>query len=210
MGGEEGPKRTRLRIDPSDLVLEILSIVIAIVLATAVGGLVERNRADARTREALSQVCQEIAHDDVRLLAVRPLHVRVGAAFKQTLEAARGEQLEFDRFDQTFHDAAPRGFQPFFGTTTAWELARSSDALAGVPYALRATLVNRYGQLTVLKGENDAVLASLLSAPTERHPNFFFVAASLEDTLNDVKYAEGQLAKDDAAALGALRSAADC
>jgi len=208
--GDEGTKRARLRIDPSDLALEILSIVIAIVLATAVGGLVERNRAGARTHEALSQICQEISHDDVRLLAVRPLHVRVGAAFERTLEGVRGEQLEFDRFAQTFHDAAPRGFQPFFGTTTAWELARSSDALADVPYALRATLVNRYGQLAVLKDENTLVLATLLTAPTEQHPNFFFVAASLDDTLNDVTYAERQLARDDAAALGVLRSASDC
>jgi hypothetical protein len=141
---------------------------------------------------------------------VRPIHVRIAAAFERTLEGARGEQLDFDRFAQAFRDSAPRGFQPLFGTTTAWELARSSDALADVPYGLRATLVNRYGQLAVLKDENSLVLATLLSAPTEQHPNFFFVAASLEDTLNDVKYADGQLAKDDAAALGALRSAADC
>jgi hypothetical protein len=208
--GDEGPKRARLRIDPSDLALEILSIVIAIVLATAVGGLVDRNRAGARTHEALSQICQEISQDDARLRAVHPLHVRIGAAFARSLQGARGEQLEYDRFAQTFQGAAPRGFQPLFGTTTAWELARSSDALAGVPYALRATLVNRYGQLAVLKDENNLVLASVLTAPTERHPNFFFVAASLEDTLNDVSYAEVQLGRDDAAAVAALRSAADC
>ncbi len=208
--GEAGPSRARLRIDPSDLVLEILSIVIAIVLATAVGGLVDRNRAGARTHEALAQVCQEISHDDVRLVAVHPLHVRVGTAYERTLEGTRGEELDYDRFAQTFHNAAQHGFQPFFGTTTAWELARSSDALAGVPYALRATLVRRYLQLSVLKDENSQVLASLLSAPTERHPNFFFVASALAETLNDVTYAETQLGKDDAAALAGLRSAGAC
>jgi len=208
--GDEGPKRGRLRIDPSDLALEILSIVIAIVLATAVGGLVERNRAGERTHEALAQVCQEISHDENRLRAVQPLHLRVGAAFERTLEGSRGEELDYDHFAQTFRSVAPRGFQPFFGTTTAWELARSSDALADVPYALRATLVNRYLELAVLKDENSLVLGSLLSAPTEGHPNFFFVAASLESTLNDVTYAEAQLGRDDAAAIAALRAASAC
>ncbi len=208
--GDTETKRARLRIDPSDLALEVLSIVIAIVLATAVGNLVERNRAGARTHEALAQVCQEISHDEVRLLAVRPLHVRIGAAFERTLQSARGEQLAYDRFAKAFHDAAPRGFHPFFGTTTAWELARSSDALAGVPYGLRATLVTRYGQLAGLKDDNSLVLADLTAAPTERNPNFFFVASSLEISLNDVIYAEAQLAKDDAAALGALHGAGHC
>ncbi len=206
----EGPRQARLRIDPSDLALEIISIVVAIVLATAVGQFVENYRAANRTHEALAAICAEIAHDDERLNAVHPLHERVRAAFFHTLDRARGEELEYDRFAQTFRTTAPRGFQPFFGTTTAWELARSSDALAGVPYALRATLVTRYAQLALLKDENGSALGSILSAPTQEHPNFFFVAAALAGTLADVTYAETQLTKDDAAALRALRSAAGC
>jgi hypothetical protein len=139
----EGSHRSRLRIGPSDPALEILSIVIAIVLATAVGGVVECNRAAARTHEALSQACQEIAHDGARLAAVHPLHERVRDAFVRAVATARGERLDYDRFTRTFETAAPRGFQPFTGTATAWELARSSDALADVPYALHASLVTR-------------------------------------------------------------------
>ncbi len=66
-------RRIRLRINPSDLLLEIISIVIAIVLATAVGQLVDRVRTQRQTHEALVQLRREIATDEVVLKRRAPM-----------------------------------------------------------------------------------------------------------------------------------------
>src|SRR5476649_1165560 len=201
------PQRGRVRIDRSELVLEIVSIVIAIILATAAGQFVEHYRAGVRTHEALAQIRQEVANDDKILQAVRPLHRRVRVAFDTTVRRTHGEQLSFDALSATFFHAAPHGFRPFGGTTTAWELARGSNVLADVPYELRSLLQTRYAELDGLQGENAAFIGRLEGTPTGSQPNFFFTAVTLSLILSDVTYAEDRLVKDDAAVLRALGSA---
>jgi hypothetical protein len=198
----------RLSIDRSDLALEIVSIVIAIILATAVGQIVEHYREGVRTHEALVQIRQEIIHDDALLRVDRPLHRRVRTAFWDTVRKAHGEQLSFDDLmTETFGHAAPEGFHPFDGTTTAWELARTSSVLADVPYALRATLQTRYAELASLQKLNSAFAARLEGTPTDARPNFYFTSVSISLILTDLVYSEDRLVDDDSAALNVLASA---
>jgi hypothetical protein len=198
------PRRARVRIDPSDLALEIVSIVIAIILATVVGQLVERYQAAERTREALSQIRQEVVRDHGALRDVSTLHESTRAAFDATIGQAREEQLDYDAFAGTFRRVAPKGSHPFDGSTTAWDLARSSNVLDGLPYSLRATLQRRYAELAQLRSLNAALYSHLTSAPTERRPNFFFTAAAVLLTLADIVASEDRLARDDDAVLSAL------
>jgi hypothetical protein len=207
MAEQERRRRPSLRIDPSDLALEIVSIVIAIILATAVGQIVANHQAGVRTREALAAIRQEVARDDAALQAVRPLHQRVYAAFATSVRRTHGEQLSFGEFTRTFGGAAPTGFHPFGGTTTAWDLARSSSVLQDVPYSLRAALVRRYAELTNLQGLSAALYARLLTAPTESHPNFFFTAVAVSSNLDDLVFSETRLIRDDEIALRALTEA---
>ncbi len=201
---EKQHRRPSLRIDPSDLALEVVSIVIAIVLATAVGQIVANYQAGGRTREALAQIRQEVAHDHQRLQEGRPLHRQVRAAFDATIRKTHLEQLDFDEFVRTFHDAAPTGYQPFGGTTTAWDLARSSNALSDLPYALRATLQTRYAELAQLRELNTALYARLTTTPAEGRPNFYFTAVALASTLADLVASEERLARDDDTVMSAL------
>jgi len=200
-------RRAPLRIDPSDLALEIVSIVIAIVLATAVGELVEHVRAQARTHEALVQIRQEIVADDAGLRRNATLHRNVWNAFRDAVTRARGHRMDFDEFAATFARSAPHGLRPFVGSTTAWDLARTSTVLADVPYDVRATIQRRYAELDGLRDTNAIVLAHLENAPAEEHPNFYFTAVALVLSLADVVYSEQRLAADDAAALRALDAA---
>jgi hypothetical protein len=204
MAEEEHRRRLSLRIDPSELALEIISIVIAIILATAVGQIIANYQAESRTREALNQIRQEVAQDDAALRDVQPLHRRVLSAFTETLHRTAGERLDFDEFTRAFGRAAPTGFHPFFGTTTAWDLARGSNVLANLPYALRATLQTRYAELAQLQTLNAGVFAHLTSTPTDSRPNFFFTAATLSLNLSDVAFSEDRLRRDDEAALHML------
>lgn len=198
------PRRARLRIDPSDLALEIVSIVIAIILATVVGQLVEKHQADERTRAALSQIRQEILRDHEAMRDVSKLHWRMHAAFEATIGQTRGEQLDFDAFARTFQRVAPKGFHPFDGSTTAWDLARSSNALEDLPYSLGATLQTRYAELAQLRNLNAALYSHLTSTPTEARPNFFFTATAVLLNLGDVVASEDRLGRDDNAVLSAL------
>jgi hypothetical protein len=40
-----------------------------------------------------------------------------------------------DAFAGAFSRTAPKGFHPFAGTTTAWEVARNAAILENVPYS---------------------------------------------------------------------------
>ncbi len=197
-------RRARLRIDPSDLALEIVSIVIAIVLATIVGQLVEKYQASERTRAALTQIRQEVLRDHEALRDVSTLHERIRAAFDATIGRTRGEQLDYDTFARTFQRVAPKGFHPFDGSTTAWDLARSSNALEDLPYSLRATLQTRYAELAQIRSLNAALYSHFTSTPTEARPNFYFTASAVLLTLGDVVASENRLARDDDDVLSAL------
>jgi len=201
---DEKPRRRGLHIDPSDLLLEIISIVIAVLLALAAGQAVDAFRAAQRTHEALGQIRQEIANDDTVLRAVHPLHVRLGLAFERTVEHARNRRLDFITMYRTFGDAAPHGFNPFGGTTTAWELARGTDVLAGVPYSVRSALQTRYAEVQNLDALNAAMLGRLEVATTDQDPNFYFTAFALQLMFKDIEFSERRLASDDRAALDAL------
>jgi hypothetical protein len=204
-----GERRRRgVRIDPSDLALEVVSIVIAILLATLVAQILQARTTAARTHEALVQIRQEIAHDDVDLRARMPLHRGVWISFRRLVAAnARDERLSFDRFESGFFDAAPHGLQPFDGTTVAWDLARASNAVADVPYALRARLEERYAAVGSVAEIDRFVLSTFDAAPTADRPNFFFAASALTVTLADLVFAEQRLAKRDRDALAALAEA---
>ncbi len=200
-------RRIRLRINPSDLLLEIISIVIAIVLATAVGQLVDRVRTQRQTHEALVQLRREIATDDAVLRRRAPTHRRVWLAFRTVVQSARTPRMGFDTFTRTFASAAPSGFQPFEGTTTAWELARDAKVIDDVPYDLRATLQARYAEIAQLRNINIEVLHSFETAPTEDHPNFYFVAYAVALNAADIAFSEQRLIEDDRRALRALAQA---
>jgi hypothetical protein len=201
---DEKPHRRGLHIDPSDLLLEIISIVIAVLLALAAGQAVESARAAQRTHEALGQIRQEIANDDDVLRAVHGLHARLGVAFERTVARAQHQQLDFTAMYRTFGDTAPNGFQPFDGTTTAWDIARGSDVLADVPYSVRSALQTRYAEVQNLDALNASMLGRLEVATTDKEPNFYFTAFVLQLMFKDIEFSENRLAQDDRAALDAL------
>ncbi len=201
---DESAQRRGLRIDPSDLLLEIVSIVIGVVLALAASQAVENARDAQRTHDALVQIRQEIVEDESDLRAVHPLHRNVEAAFVRAVARAHNRHLDFDEMYHTFGGAAPHGFNPFGGTTTAWDLARGSDVLADVPYSVRAALQNRYGELQNLNMLNNAMIARLEIPTTDEHPNFYFAAFALRLMLDDIDFSEARLMRDDRAALDAL------
>jgi len=194
-----------LKVDPKDLVVETFSVVLGIILAVSVGRFIDDRHAHTRMMDALGEIRQEIAADDVTIRALHPLHVRVRESFEKTLKAARGEQVDFDTFSRAFASAAPKGFQPFNGTTTAWELARNGNVLSDVPYEVRKSLQERYSHIAGLREQNSGLVQRLDSSASELRPNFYFTMRASTLVLLDIGATEDELLKDDSEALDQLK-----
>ena len=200
-------KAQRFRIDLSDLVLEIISIVIAIVLATAVGQAVQHYHDSARTSDALREIRSEIIANRSALDRVRPLHERIALGYESLVRGSHGQELDFTRFAATFARVAPRGINPFRGEDTAWQLARTSSAIGDTPFSLRAALQRVYFEQETLSEVDRTLFQTFLNAPTTSRPNYYFVAEALTLEFNDVVASETRLDARYAEALTALADA---
>ena len=202
---EEGRVATRrLRIELSDLLLEIISIVIAIVLATAVGQVVAQHREGVQTAEALRQIRSEIQTNRAALERVRPLHVRIAAAYEALVGRAHHDQIGFAEFRATFARAAPHGINPFRGEDTAWQLARTSSTISNAPYSVRAAVQRAYFEQETLDEIDRTLFQTFLTPPTTSRPNFYFIGLSLSLEFNDAVGSERRLDARYGEALAAL------
>jgi hypothetical protein len=193
-------RRRGIRIDPSDLLLEIVSIVVAILLALAVNHWQEEVAHQRTLHESLVNIRHEIADNRAQLLNRMPLHARVTSAYLSFASKHQHDaSVTFPQAYAMFVAAAPRGFNPFHGDSIAWQIAGTSQALSYMPYATRAALTKVYETQTGLYSVElrfiDAAVSP--SAPSRDYFSEVF-AASL--WLGDVKYDESALLKlyDDA------------
>ncbi len=194
--------RFRIRIDPSDLAVEILSILIALVLATALNEWREHAQERHTASDALVQIRAEIAANRAELARKYPLHVRIARAFGPFADA-RDEQLTFAAFRRAFGAAAPHGISPFRGEETAWAVARSSGAVSHVDYATRVALEQAYQQQAFADEQSRRSVEIFRFGPVSGATNFYYVAFSFALDMNDLVYAERDL---DAAYAKALRA----
>ena len=93
-----GTRTKRLHVDPSELLLEIISIVIAILLAFAVNNWHENSLHDASAREALNEINREIAGNLANLNHVSGHHLVVYRVFRRlSYNAQSTQRLSFDQ-----------------------------------------------------------------------------------------------------------------
>ncbi|HTJ28606.1 MAG TPA: hypothetical protein VMA36_20805 [Candidatus Limnocylindria bacterium] len=205
---KESPPRTRLRIDPSDLVLEIISIVIAILLALGVNEWRDALRARANAHEAMVAIRDEIVANDRELHALMPHHLANLQAFRALLKgSSRQRPVSFDTFMETFGRVNPHGFQAVQAESTAWDLARGSGVLSAVPYATRVALERAYREQSFLNTYPDRIIADLHFGVAPRNADFRFAANGFWIDTADAVLTEQRLAQDYAAARKALDAA---
>jgi hypothetical protein len=202
---QEQAKPRRFRIDFSDLALEVVSIVIAIVLATAVGEWRQSLREHAEVVRALGEIRQEIAGDRARLATSAPLHRAIAASFRRLLETnGRTETLTVDQFGAAFRATAPHGIMPFFGVGTAWQVARDTGTAAHLDYPLLTKLETAYATQDILNGYRDRLVADFHVDATSAKPNFYFVAENFDTDFTDLTANEADLLRYYDEALAAL------
>jgi hypothetical protein len=187
-------RRMRWQIDPSDLLLEVVSIVIAILLALGVNEWRDGLQRDARARAALAAIRSEVAGNRAQLVAVMPHHRSVELAFSRLADEVDSHgTMTFRQFIYAFSAANPHGYMPFSGESTAWDLARTSTVLNDVDYRTRAALERTYAEQTFLGQIGQRVIEHVRVGPVPAGADFYPDAVSFDLDANDVIYSERRL-----------------
>jgi hypothetical protein len=206
-GGIMEAKRRGIRIDPSDLALEIVSIVIAILLALAVNRWQEGLAHERTLHESLVSIRQELVDNRAALTQRMALHRRVAGAFMHFVTVHQPpDVVTFPDVYRIFRTAAPRGFQPVRGVDIAWQVAQSSQALTFMPYATRVTLTGVYDEQNSLYMAELRFLDAAFS-PSAASKDYYVQAFAAALWLIEVTNAESELLRRYDAALRILPTA---
>jgi type II secretory pathway pseudopilin PulG len=179
------------RIDPADVVIEVFSIVLAILLALAVNSWQERVRTDNEVKTLLANVRDEIAQNRTLLVSEREHHLAVYHTFEAL--SAHQHVVTLDEFFNTFAKANPTGFHPFQGESFAWDVMRSSPSVNAVPYDTRILLERIYAEQALFINQNAQVLTTLEVNDTARDPDYYAASLSMTLDLGDIVYSQERL-----------------
>ena len=195
--------RVRITIDPSDLVLEIISIVVAILLALTVNYLAGRVKTHSDVANALGEISAEMSGNAVAVDRIHPRHLKKCAVLQTLALRGRGRRLSYTAYQNALDSVLP--FAPPVVQSTAWSLADTSGVSANFDYATRADIARVYGQQ-----ENFNRLASDLAVDFRplvftRDGDFFLVARNAALDCSYVTGGEARLAVAYRAEIAKLR-----
>jgi hypothetical protein len=179
------------RIDPADVLIEVFSIVLAILLALAVNSWQERIRTDNEVKTLLANVRDEIARNRALLVTEKNHHLAVYHAFEAL--SAHEHVVTLDEFFKTFGKANPTGFHPFEGESFAWDVMRSSPSVNAVPYDTRILLERTYAEQALFINQNAQVLTALDVNDTARDPDYYAASLTMTLDLGDIVYSQDKL-----------------
>ena len=203
----EAKPRRGLRIDPSDLAVEIISIVVAILLALGVNSWHDSLKRHDDAVAGLRLIRREIVFNRA-VLAPRLRHHREVAAAFGSLESRAlrtlPHQVSYDAFWSTFRRSNhTTGLQPFLGDTTAWDLAHTTGTLANVDPATLAPLEIAYAEQAEVASYRDKLVADLHLVPSGGD-NVFYALSGFVIDLGDLAGNETELMRRYGDALRAL------
>jgi hypothetical protein len=182
-----------LRIDPAELLLEIVSIVLAILLAFALNAWNDARKTQREAHESLVNVRREVAQNRDRLVPVMAPHRRFRAAYATYVR--RHDRLDVDEFYKLFISVAPTGLHPFVPETTAWDIARSLPSVTAVPYETRVAIEQTYAEQSFLRGEGEHIGDDLHLSATGDRPNLYLPAIAVLLDSTDLTGSETRVLK---------------
>ena len=175
--------RGGLRIDAGDVIVEIISIVIALSLAYALNAWHDGAKQRRDASAALDLIRREVVANREALVPRLRHHENITAAFAslESKTIAR-HRVSYDIFWQTFRRVNPNGFMPFAAERTAWDLAHTSGALANVDQAVLVPLEEVYHRQDQVESYRDKIIADLHVVPVEGDNVFYSLSGFLIDT----------------------------
>ncbi|MDE2482350.1 MAG: hypothetical protein KGN02_09195 [bacterium] len=185
-------KLPRIHIELGDVIVEMLSIVVAILLALAVNNWQERVHREHQLRENVANIVRELEVNENAIARVEPQHRREAAAIAREVARlhTRGERMNYDEFAAFFARIAPRGLGGLTVQDVAWSVAQADRSLASMPSNDRLELAETYAEQHDLQVFYERLIANIESYSA---PNRFALLANAQPQFGDVLAAESDL-----------------
>jgi hypothetical protein len=196
-------KRIRISIDPSDLVLEIISIVVAILLALTVNFFAGQFKSSGDVRNALASIASEMTANAATIDKLHPLHLRKCTILQSLARRGRGRKITYSAYQNALDGVLP--FAPPPSQSTAWDLAESSGVSANFPYATRAAIARVYAQQRAVDRLASDLAVDFRPLIFARDADFFLVARNAALDCTYVTSGEDRLAASYGREANALR-----
>lgn len=205
--GVSDEKRVRFKIEPGEVVLEIFSIVVAILLALAVNSWQQRLHDERTLRASLANIANEMQINQRFVDHYRPHHLAVYRAFGALLSRRSQDRVvSFGEFIGLVERSSPRGIGGVSLQDIAWRIAQTDQGLSLMFYRERTQVAEIYEIQSARRGALERYV-QILSAPTlQPKDNFYFVALATYLALGDLVSAEDELGSQYTRELAALRS----
>jgi hypothetical protein len=179
------------RVDPSDLLLEIVSVTLAILLAFAANAWNDERKTQQSVHDSLVNVRREIAANRATLVPLIPRHRRFHDTYIAYL--AHHAHIDTQQFYDLFSSVAAHGFNPFIGESTAWDIARSLPSAAALPYDTRVLIEETYSTQSLLQSFGIQLINDLHVSSTDDRPNLYLPATSVAIDASDIVALESRL-----------------
>jgi hypothetical protein len=174
-------------IDPPDLVLEIISIVVAILLAFGLNFLAGQIKTRYDERVALTAISTEIASNEALVAHLHARHLTKCSTLQTLARRGRAHKISYTEFQNTLDAVLPFVMPPV--QATAWSLANASGESANFDYAARADLARVYSQQQAFSRFGDDLSADFRPVDFTRDADFFLVARNAaRDCTNDTMF----------------------
>jgi hypothetical protein len=196
----------KIRIEPGDVIVEMLSIVVAILLALAVNNWQEHLRAQRDLRTNVINIVHELEFNQRQLAALLPQHDRESAGIQKEVSAdlGRHEDVSLDAFFRLFERVAPRGLGVVQLQQAAWQVAQSDPSFSTMPADQRLALARIYGQQNSLAQISERLVEHI---PSTQASTYFPALLAIDLDFIDETIAEHKLLQAYAAVISQLRTA---
>ena len=166
--------RVRITIDPSDLVLEIISIVVAILCALAVNFLAGQIKTHNDVNGALAAIASEMTSNEAAIDRVHARHLTKCGVLQSLARRGRGHKISYTAYQNALDVVLPFGPTPV--EATAWNLAETSGISANFEYATRANIARAYAQQEAFARLANELAVDFRPLVFTRDVDFFLVA----------------------------------
>jgi hypothetical protein len=192
------------RIDPADLIVEVFSIVVAILLAFALNQWHETLKTQSAVQASLANIADEVRGNQRTLESTMPHHQHLLAALKARYGAGTPRAVGITEFFHSLRELNPGGIRLFGGETLAWDIAKNSPAFTSVPYALRVVLERTYREQEHVSGFATRI-ADDIHVSDAVVPNYLGMTVNVENDLSAITASEKRLDHDYTQALAKLK-----
>ncbi len=180
------------RVDPADLVVEVFSIVLAILLALAVNQWQDQRKTQAEVRQSLSNIANEMRSNRRMLEELMPHHQHILAGLTRDFSSAAPVSASAF-FSKIGPILERRGIGVFSPEAFAWNVATSQPSVNAIPYDLRVSLERVYDQQRWCEDIARRLGDDFHIGVTDLSPNFYSVTLDLSEDAGDLIINEHEL-----------------